>query len=97
MMNKDNCSFKWMDRKIRCMRWYHISMIKISSAAFALLVAKLWSPLLSLEWYWYAVICVVAAMIPMRMMFCKRSKCDECAQCNCADCKECAQCDRCKK
>jgi len=44
--------------------WVDVSLIKISAAAFALMIAKLWEPLLSLHWFWYAIIFVVAAIKP---------------------------------
>lgn len=39
----------WVETKIHHYRWYDISLIKLSTAAFILMVAKLWPPLLSLE------------------------------------------------
>ena len=33
--------------------YIEIGFIKTSAMAFALLIAKLWSPALSLDWYWY--------------------------------------------
>jgi len=59
-------SFKeWTDSKIKKFGWIDISCTKLSVFAFTLMLAKLWPPLLSLEWYWYAVIFVLAAIIPM--------------------------------
>lgn len=37
-------------------QWYDISLIKISSMIFALLVAKYFDIFLKAEWYWYVVI-----------------------------------------
>ena len=37
-------------------QWYDISLIKISSMIFILLVAKYWGWLLNFEWYWYVLI-----------------------------------------
>jgi hypothetical protein len=39
--------------------------------AFALMLAKLWPPLLSLEWYWYGLVFVAAAIKPMYVYFSK--------------------------
>ncbi len=61
--------FTWIDGTIQKMRWYDISLIKLSTAAFILMVAKLWTPLLSLEWPWYLVIALVAAIIPTKKLF----------------------------
>lgn len=63
--------FNWIESKIRHYHWYDISLIKISTAAFILMVAKFWPPLLSLEWHWYAIICIIAAIRPFQAMFCQ--------------------------
>ena len=54
-----------LDAKIKKCGWFDISLVKLSTFAFALLVAKLWQPILSLEWYWYAAIFVLAAIKPL--------------------------------
>jgi hypothetical protein len=54
----------WANSKLKKITWVDVSLIKISAAAFALMVAKLWEPFLSLDWYWYAIIFVVAAIKP---------------------------------
>ena len=45
--------------------YIEIGFIKTSAMAFALLFAKLYSPLLSLDWYWYLIIGIVAAYKPV--------------------------------
>ncbi|HMB46529.1 MAG TPA: hypothetical protein VKL21_11985 [Candidatus Methanoperedens sp.] len=54
----------WANSKLKNSTWVDVSLIKISAASFALMVAKLWEPLLSLDWYWYAIIFVLAAIKP---------------------------------
>lgn len=61
--------FNWADKAIKRYRWYDISLIKLSVAGFMLMLAKLWPPLLSLDWYWYAVICVIAGIRPLIITF----------------------------
>lgn len=63
--------FSWMDSRIHKLRWFDISLIRIASFTFALMLAKLWSPLLSLEWYWYLLIAIVAAIRPVYRVFSK--------------------------
>lgn len=46
-----------------------ISLIKASVFAATLFLAKIWSPILSLEWYWYLIICVIALIRPMKNVF----------------------------
>jgi len=64
--------FDKLNKKIKNMKWYDISLTKLSTAAFILMIAKLWSGILYLDWYWYLVIGIVAAIIPMKDMFCKK-------------------------
>ena len=45
--------------------YIEIGFIKTSAMAFALLFAKLYSPLLSLDWYWYLFIGIAAAYKPV--------------------------------
>lgn len=61
--------FEKMNKKIKKMVWCDISLIKLSAAAFVLMIAKLWSPLLSLEWYWYLAISLVAMIKPLNVVF----------------------------
>ncbi|MFH0973487.1 MAG: hypothetical protein V1817_01720 [Candidatus Micrarchaeota archaeon] len=59
----------WMESRVKKLDWLDYGLVKLSVAAFALMLAKLWQPLLSLEWYWYAVIFIVAAAKPMLKTF----------------------------
>ena len=61
--------FGWMEKKMKKLHACDISMIKLSTAAFILMVAVLWPPILSLDWYWYLIIAVVAAIKPLMHMF----------------------------
>ncbi len=54
----------WANSKAKKLEWVDVSLVKISAAAFVLMVAKLWTPLLSLDWYWYAMIFVISAIKP---------------------------------
>lgn len=48
-------SFKnWLDSKIKKCNLIDLKLIQLSSAALVLMIAKLWKPLLSLDWYWYS-------------------------------------------
>ena len=53
----------WNARVAR-LRLADVQLIKLSVAGFILMVARLWPPLLGLDWYWYAVIGVLAAVRP---------------------------------
>jgi hypothetical protein len=61
--------FQWAESRIRKMHWYDISLTKLSVAAFILMLAKLWQPILNLEWYWYGIIFLIAAIRPLYTIF----------------------------
>ncbi len=69
--------FTWADKEIKKYHWYDISLIKLSTAAFVLMIAKLWPPLLGLDWYWYLIIALVAALPPLSKMCNKSACCNE--------------------
>jgi len=58
-----------MDSKVKKLGWLDVKLIKWSVFAFTLMLAKLWPPLLSLEWYWYGLLFVVFAIKPMMVYF----------------------------
>lgn len=60
---------KWANKKVKKMNIWDIKMIKLSTAAFILMVASLWPPLISLDWYWYGLIFLLAAIIPAKKIF----------------------------
>ncbi len=64
--------FTWLNKKIKLYKWYDISFIKLSSGAIILMIAKLWPPLLSLEWSTYLIIGIIAAIPPFYTMFKKK-------------------------
>ena len=49
--------------------WIDVTLIKIAVFAATLLFAKLWQPVLSLEWYWYLIIWVAAAIRPFNTFY----------------------------
>ena len=54
----------WADAKVKTMSWLDLKFAQLSAVFFFLIIAKLWEPLLSLEWYWYVVIAVLFAIKP---------------------------------
>lgn len=62
---------KFWKKKIKKMNWYDIGLIKLATAGFILMIAKLWAPLLSLDWYWYGLIFVVASFVVVFDVFSK--------------------------
>ena len=60
---------EWVNTKVQKCNFVDIQFIKICTAAFILMVAKLWEPILSLDWYWYLIIAVLAAIKPVTRVF----------------------------
>ena len=60
---------KWVDKKIKLLTFWDFPLIKLSTGVFFLMIAKLWPPLLSLEWHWYLSIALVVALPVMYKMF----------------------------
>ncbi len=61
--------FEWANSKIKEMDWTDIALTKLAVFAFALMIAKLWMPILNLEWYWYFMIFIIATIKPFYRMF----------------------------
>lgn len=60
---------RWANHKIKKLNFWDIQFIKLSAMGFVLFIAKLWEPLFSLEWYWYALIFILAATKPWHTVF----------------------------
>ena len=71
MPNIFNC---W-NKCVKNFRWYDISLIKISAAAFILVIAKLYPPLLMLDWYSYFAIGIAEAIVPLKRI-CEVKECE---------------------
>jgi hypothetical protein len=59
----------WSSRKIKRFDAIDMALIKIAAMGFILMIAKLWNPLLNLNWYWYLLIFVLAAIVPVYKIF----------------------------
>jgi hypothetical protein len=59
----------WANIRVKRFTMTDIKLIKLSTAAFVLMIAKLWKPILSLDWYWYLVIALVATIKPLVVIF----------------------------
>jgi hypothetical protein len=46
-----------------------VGLIKIAVLSATLLIAKLWTPILSLDWYWYLIVFILAAIKPLINFF----------------------------
>lgn len=55
----------WADLRIKKYNLLDIQLLKIGVAGFVLMIAKLWRPLLSLDWYWYAIIALLGGIKPV--------------------------------
>jgi len=59
----------FFDSKIKYMSVWDIGLIKWSVLAFTLMIAKLWAPILSLDWYWYLIAGIVFVIKPTMKLF----------------------------
>jgi len=55
--------FGWANQKIGKFTCIDMALTKFSVAAFTLMIAKLWPPLLSLDWYWYGLVFAILAIL----------------------------------
>ena len=60
---------KWGEAGVKKLEWYDISLIKLSTAAFVLLIAKFWPVLVSFNTWIYIVVALLAAYSPMKKFF----------------------------
>ncbi len=60
---------KWADSRVKKLGWADMALVKISVFFFALMLAKLFSPLLSLDWQWYAIAFLLAGIKPTYDVF----------------------------
>ena len=56
---------EWVDKRIKKLRWFDISLIKASVFVFVLMLVKFWPSLIYLDWYWYFIIFLVFAIRPL--------------------------------
>ena len=56
---------KWGEKKLKKLTIVDVKLIKLSVAAFTLMLAKLFPGLLGLEWYWYAGLGIAFMYQPM--------------------------------
>lgn len=49
--------------------WIDVTLVKIGVFAATLFLAKIWDPILGLDWYWYLIIWMIAAIKPMVTFF----------------------------
>jgi len=61
----------YWNKRIKMLDWADIGLIKFSVAGLILMIAKLWKPLLSLDWYWYGLICLLTAIRPFYKTYLK--------------------------
>ncbi|MFA5303000.1 MAG: hypothetical protein WC393_00495 [Candidatus Nanoarchaeia archaeon] len=60
---------KSMDSKVKKMDIMDLGLTKFAVIFVTLAVAKLWSPILSLEWYWYLIFGIILAIKPLSIFF----------------------------
>ncbi len=61
----------YWNKRIKTLDWADIGLIKLAVASFILMLAKLWKPLISLYWYWYGLIFLLALIKPFYKTYLK--------------------------
>lgn len=72
-----NITTYW-NEKIHKMDWADMALTKFAVFAFALMWAKFYPELLSLDWTWYLGIWALCAIRPLCKMYCN---CENCGCC----------------
>ena len=65
--------FKWVNKGLKKLKWFDMSLVKLSVAAFVLFIVAFLSTnvidkIRGLKWLWLAIF-ILAAIIPMSRMF----------------------------
>lgn len=50
----------WMKSMADKLDWYDFGILKLGVFTFTLALAKLWPPILNLDWYWYGIVFIIA-------------------------------------
>ncbi|MDD5086593.1 MAG: hypothetical protein PHV16_02475 [Candidatus Nanoarchaeia archaeon] len=61
--------FEFLNSRIKGLDWTDMALTKLAVFAFALMIAKLWTPILGLEWHWYLIAWLVFAIKPIYSTF----------------------------
>jgi hypothetical protein len=61
--------FSWVNLKIKKMTCVDIGLTKLAVAGFILVIAKLIPGILCIDWYWFAIIAILAAIKPVSVLF----------------------------
>jgi hypothetical protein len=72
MRGEDMGFAKWADSLAKRLTWTGVAGVKLSVFFFALMLATIWPPLLSLGWQWYALLFLIAAIKPVHDVFLKK-------------------------
>ena len=57
------------NEKLKKMDVWDIAFTKFGMIFFGLLIAKLWLPALSLDWYWYLIVFLLCSIRPLMHAF----------------------------
>lgn len=54
----------WLDSGVKKLNFLDIQLIKLGVAFLVLMIAKFWTQILNMSWYWYLVIAILALTRP---------------------------------
>lgn len=63
----------WLENNVKKMRWYDISLVKLTVFFATLFLITAWTGfrelVMSLDWYWYLIITIILMIPLMKKMF----------------------------
>ncbi|MBU0666572.1 MAG: hypothetical protein ABIC91_02265 [Nanoarchaeota archaeon] len=67
---------KTLNNNIKKMKWYDISLTKLSVLLFTLFLVTVWPGfhdlVMKIAWYWYLILGIIVAIPVMKKVFCKK-------------------------
>jgi len=67
------CLTKWLEKTVKKMKWYDISLVKLTVFFATLFLITVWEVfrnfVLGFDWYWYLIITIVLMIPLLKKMF----------------------------
>lgn len=64
---------KWLDKIVKKMKWYDISLVKLTVFFATLFLITVWTGfrnlVLGFDWYWYLIITIFLMILLLKKMF----------------------------
>jgi len=67
--------FDWLNNKVKKMKWYDISCVKLAVFFVTLMLITVWPAfnnlVMGFAWYWYLILAIIFTLHPLMKMFWK--------------------------